>query len=234
MAQFSKYMGSDEHEAGTGYPSGMTGKKNAKGYLGPAGGWSPSLTQAGSASLQGLQGAMGGGNGGIPPSGQEDPLGIGVQQRGMQHAMYAGISGQRAPGGPLPDPQWEGLFQALAEHNVNKVGGAPELHGAAISGVEQPPPGYVEPPAPVVMPQVVMPHVTMPTIQGTPGAIHGAQPGVIQGLQDAGLPDTTGKYYQEGLDRATRMFPGLNTPNTGGRGFPSPVQPEIIKPKRGR
>lgn len=126
MSSYSRFFGPNEAEAGTAYPSGLTGKKNARGYLGPAGRWNPT-------PLQGLQQSA------LPPP-TEDPLGIAVQQRGMQHAMTATTNGERAIGS-LPDPQWEGFFQSLGEHGVDKVSGANMLHN---SDGPQPPPGFVE------------------------------------------------------------------------------------------
>lgn len=50
-----------------------------------------------------------------------DPLGNAVQGRGMQRRFEFA---QEHPGtsfGPLPDPKWEGLFQAMQEQGVDKV-----------------------------------------------------------------------------------------------------------------
>ncbi len=51
-----------------------------------------------------------------------DPLGIAVQGRGMDRRFNFA---QQHPGssfGPLPSPMWEGLFQAMQENGVSKVG----------------------------------------------------------------------------------------------------------------
>lgn len=66
-------------------------------------------------SLSGLQNAL------VPN--QTDPLGLGVQQRGMD--SYQAAKQQEDPNylsGPLPDPRWEGLLQALAESGATHVG----------------------------------------------------------------------------------------------------------------
>lgn len=53
----------------------------------------------------------------------DDPLGTGVKRRGMD-AYYAEArkSDPRFASGPLPDPQWEGMLQAMGEQGVTKVG----------------------------------------------------------------------------------------------------------------
>lgn len=66
--------------------------------------------------------------------GADDPLGIGIQQRGLaarkatQDARLQNwYSGRRPIGAPPPitnvlaDPKWAGLFQALAEQGVTKA-----------------------------------------------------------------------------------------------------------------
>lgn len=52
-----------------------------------------------------------------------DPLGIDVKRRGMD-AYYAEAkkSDPNYMSGPLPDPEWEGYFQSLADAGVTKVG----------------------------------------------------------------------------------------------------------------
>lgn len=74
-----------------------------------------------------------------------DPGGIGVQQRGMdayqaaqQQRTHDWYGGKQPIGAPppvnniLPDPKWQGLFQAMAEQGVTKAG------TAAASGMGQP------------------------------------------------------------------------------------------------
>ncbi len=53
----------------------------------------------------------------------DDPLGTNLKRRGMD-AYYAEArqSDPNYMSGPLPDPQWEGLFQAMKEQGVGKVG----------------------------------------------------------------------------------------------------------------
>lgn len=56
------------------------------------------------------------------PVNEDDPLGVGVQARGMAAARQSQLQSNPAfASGPLLDPRWEGLFQALAEHNVTRV-----------------------------------------------------------------------------------------------------------------
>lgn len=58
----------------------------------------------------------------------DDPLGIALkgraqQSRADQHlAEMDGNINARMIGGPLPDPAWDGLFQALAEKGVHRMG----------------------------------------------------------------------------------------------------------------
>lgn len=82
-------------------------------------------------AMQGLHSA---GPSGIPTveaqyigGAQADPLGVGVQTRGMQHALQASIDGDRGIGGPLPDPQWEGFYQAIGEHGGKLKGDGGEM-----------------------------------------------------------------------------------------------------------
>lgn len=57
------------------------------------------------------------------PVNEDDPLGVGVQARGMAAARQSQLQGNPAfASGPLLDPRWEGLFQALAEQHVSRVG----------------------------------------------------------------------------------------------------------------
>ena len=62
-----------------------------------------------------------------------DPLGIGLQQR-------AATNRQPYPGfGPLPDPQWEGFFQAADEAGVSKfAGGASPVESNQLAGFKAP------------------------------------------------------------------------------------------------
>lgn len=46
---------------------------------------------------------------------QADPLGIAVQQRAQQQRWQNIYKGLNPVTGPLPDPQWEGYFQATQE-----------------------------------------------------------------------------------------------------------------------
>ena len=59
-----------------------------------------------------------------------DPLGIGVQSRGMDSRFQYNID---HPGsslfGPLPDPRWEGFFQALKEAGVENLVGPEDKPG---------------------------------------------------------------------------------------------------------
>jgi hypothetical protein len=76
-------------------------------------------------SLQGLNAAL------LPNV--DDPLGTNIKRRGMD-AYYeeAHKSDPNYMSGPLPDPQWAGMFQALADQGVTKVGqDADRPHGLA-------------------------------------------------------------------------------------------------------
>jgi hypothetical protein len=44
---------------------------------------------------------------------QTDPLGIGLMAKAREQRFRATAAGQTSPIGPLPDPQWEGFFQAV-------------------------------------------------------------------------------------------------------------------------
>lgn len=76
-----------------------------------------------------IEGVVGGSDG--PNS---DPLGIGLQQRGMEHAQaYRQAEFRKDPktlSGPLPNPMWEGLFQALGEQGVDRIRGGPSAAGS--------------------------------------------------------------------------------------------------------
>jgi hypothetical protein len=54
---------------------------------------------------------------------QNDPLGIDVQSRGINRRWNYGIEHPEArlSGGPLPDPRWEGFFQAMSDQGVTKM-----------------------------------------------------------------------------------------------------------------
>lgn len=54
-----------------------------------------------------------------------DPLGIGVQSRASDARWRNILTGQGPTQGPLPDSKWEGFFQALQEHGVNRLVGGP-------------------------------------------------------------------------------------------------------------
>lgn len=68
---------------------------------------------------------------GLQRSGQltlpDDPLGVGVQARGMEHRQaYDAAEREKNPyrnTGPLPDPSWEGFQQALGEAGVTHIRG---------------------------------------------------------------------------------------------------------------
>lgn len=65
-----------------------------------------------------------------------DPLGIGVKGRGMDVARGA-MSAQdpQFRSGPLPDPQWAGFHQSMAEQGVDRVrGGASPMGSNQITG----------------------------------------------------------------------------------------------------
>lgn len=54
----------------------------------------------------------------------DDPLGLGLQQRGME--SWHEDQATRDPNflsGPLPDPKWEGYLQALHERGVDRLTG---------------------------------------------------------------------------------------------------------------
>jgi hypothetical protein len=51
---------------------------------------------------------------------QSDPLGLGLQARARENRFRLAAAGRLSPIGPLPDPQWEGFFQAVSEANPGK------------------------------------------------------------------------------------------------------------------
>lgn len=66
-------------------------------------------------SIQGLNAAL-------APN-VDDPLGTNLKRRGLDaYNEEARKSDPNYMSGPLPDPAWEGLFQALADNHVTKVG----------------------------------------------------------------------------------------------------------------
>lgn len=52
---------------------------------------------------------------------QSDPLGIGVMSRARENRFKLAAKGLAPAIGPLPDPQWEGFFQAIAEAHPGKT-----------------------------------------------------------------------------------------------------------------
>lgn len=76
-----------------------------------------------------------------------DPLGINVQARARAARFQQAANGMQSPIGPLPDPQWDGYFQAVDEAADGKpvqfAGSAgPDLgydtnNGTVGSGLEQ-------------------------------------------------------------------------------------------------
>lgn len=129
-----------------------------------------------------------------------DPLGISVQARGMDRRFnYA----QQHPGssfGPLPNPMWEGLFQALQEQGVDNVvgGNAPNSnafvgqkqltgkYGARESGPQgfEPATGELNP-----IPQANSRPFDVPSDRWSRGAISDVwSRGPMQGLQQAAPP----------------------------------------------
>ena len=137
MADYSKYFESGEHVAGTTYPSGLLGPKGKRGR-------GPGLDAT---ALQGLQKVIAqqnataqsgnyGGYEGRGPGAQND-LGIGVKQRAAEHRAAderAHPADLTSPGlngiNVLPDPNWDGFFQALRERGVTGVRGGPSPKGS--------------------------------------------------------------------------------------------------------
>lgn len=69
------------------------------------------MASVGNPSLMGLQYAV------------DDPLGTNLKRRGLDaYNAEARKSDPRYASGPLPDPAWEGLFQAMADQHVTRVG----------------------------------------------------------------------------------------------------------------
>jgi|ERR1035437_3667423 hypothetical protein len=61
-----------------------------------------------------------------------DPLGIGLKQRAVANQQpYQGF-------GPLPDPQWQGYFQAINEAGVDKFAGANPVGTNQLTGFQAP------------------------------------------------------------------------------------------------
>lgn len=60
----------------------------------------------------------------------DDPLGVALQGRAREERINAQMAGQTPMFGPLPNPQWEGYFQALQERGVNKLRGGPSAPGS--------------------------------------------------------------------------------------------------------
>ena len=57
----------------------------------------------------------------------EDPLGLAVKGRAREKRMSASLQGLTQAGGPLPDPNWDGYFEAVDE----QAGGKPVRYGYA-------------------------------------------------------------------------------------------------------
>lgn len=76
----------------------------------------------------------------------DDPLGIALQDRAMQQRQaqhldeMEGDINHRMIGGPLPDPRWEGLFQAMNERGIRRAslgGGTAALGSTAYPAFQQ-------------------------------------------------------------------------------------------------
>lgn len=65
-----------------------------------------------------------------------DPLGIGLRQRARDFRSSINPSGL-GDQGPLRDPMWEGLFQAMDEQNVSRVGQQGGQFGPLPSTIDQ-------------------------------------------------------------------------------------------------
>jgi len=63
---------------------------------------------------------------------QTDPLGLGVMQRARDHRLQMDIDTPNTMGlsGPLADPNWDGLFQALHEQGAGRVTGGQSPAGS--------------------------------------------------------------------------------------------------------
>lgn len=74
----------------------------------------------------------------------DDPLGIALKDRAQQQRFaYQTGEGWGIPQlGPLPDPAWQGLFQALSERGVDRLVGGEAPGSNAFVGVEQLPGKY--------------------------------------------------------------------------------------------
>ena len=57
----------------------------------------------------------------------EDPLGLAVKGRAREKRLAASLQGLTQAGGPLPDPNWDGYFEAVQE----QAGGKPVRYGYA-------------------------------------------------------------------------------------------------------
>lgn len=69
-----------------------------------------------------------------------DPLGIGIQGRARQARITAQTANPMAQAGPLPDPRWEGMLQAMQETGggqLPKVTDAPGLPNPSILGLRR-------------------------------------------------------------------------------------------------
>jgi hypothetical protein len=64
--------------------------------------------------------------------GEADPLGLGVKGRAREKRLAASMAGTQTIGGPLPDPNWDGYFQAADE--VNEGGPGVKFAGGNMGG----------------------------------------------------------------------------------------------------
>lgn len=82
-------------------------------------------------------------DGDVPPTADQDPLGISAQTRGVAHQVagqqdminrsYAErdpLLAASAITGPLPDPRWAGFFQRLSDSGVTNLRGGPSPAGS--------------------------------------------------------------------------------------------------------
>lgn len=62
----------------------------------------------------------------------DDSLGIALQQRAAasRQQQHLTTDWNHPTFGPLPDPKWDGLFQAMDEQHVDKVAGGPSPSGS--------------------------------------------------------------------------------------------------------
>ncbi len=122
----------DSTNVGTMYPSGRTTRKGARGAAAFQG-----LNQAlngviGRQNDMANSGEYGGYENRGPGVTADDPLGQGVQARGVEVQRQERAS--RDPNymsGPLIDPQWAGLFQAMSERGVDRIRGGGAVPVAA-------------------------------------------------------------------------------------------------------